>query len=121
MKNAHIYKTGLLLAACLALFICSSAQEFTVKGRLVDSASAKPVPYATINFLQPQKKFSKTVISDKSGTFQTSLPPGPYKVTITHSSFRKKGMHLSVEGKHADMGTMQLVTMVKNLNEVTVI
>ena len=120
MKNGNIYKTGLLLAACLALFICGNAQEFTVKGRLHDSVSAKPVPYATINFLQPQKKISRTVVSDKSGAFQTSLLPGPYKVTITHTSFRKKSLHLAVEGQHVDMGSMQLVALVKNLSEVTV-
>jgi hypothetical protein len=59
MKNAHINKVCLLLITCLALFICGSAQELTVKGRLLDSASAKPVPDATINFLQPQTKVSK--------------------------------------------------------------
>lgn len=120
MKNGIIFKTGLLLAACIALFISVSAQEFTVKGTLVDSVSAKPVAYATINFLQPQKKMSKTVISDKSGAFQASLMPGAYKVTITHSSFRKKGMHLAVQAQPVDLGNVLLVTMVKNLAEVTV-
>jgi hypothetical protein len=53
MKNGNMYKTGLLLVFCLALYVCGSAQEFTVKGMPVDSASAKPVTDATINFLQP--------------------------------------------------------------------
>jgi hypothetical protein len=48
------------------------------------------------------------------------LSPGAYKVTITHSSFRKKGLHLSVQGQPVDMGNMQLVTLVKNLAQVTV-
>ncbi len=120
MKNAHIYKRVLLLAVCLTLYICSNAQDFTVKGVLLDSATAKPISGATINFLQPQQKTSKTVLSDQSGAFQATLLPGPYKVTITHSSFRKKGMHVSVEGKHVDMGSMQLVAMVKSLAGVTV-
>jgi outer membrane receptor protein involved in Fe transport len=120
MKYENICRTGLLLAACLALFISVNAQEVTVKGTLVDSASAKPVAYATINFLQPQNKMSKTIVSDKSGAFQTSLAPGPYKVTITHSGFRKKGMHLAVQGQPVDMGNVQLVTLVKNLAQVTV-
>ena len=120
MKNGNICKTGLLLAVCLALFICGYAQESAIRGKLVDSVSAKPVPYATINFLQPQTKVSKTIISDQTGAFETHLSPGPYKVTITHSSFRKKGMQLSVETKHVDMGTMQLVGLVKNLAAVTV-
>ncbi len=120
MKNGNVYKTGMLLAAFLVLFICGNAQESAVKGRLVDSASAKPVADATINFLQPQKKISKTVVSDKSGAFQTNLAPGPYKVTITHTSFRKKGLPLNVAGQPVDMGNMQLVAFVKNLGEVTV-
>src|SRR5688572_22206687 len=109
MKNGNIYKTGLLLAAFLAIFNSSRAQEAAVKGRLVDSASSKPVRDATINFLQPQTKASRTVISDQNGGFQASLLPGPYKVTITHSSFRKKGQHLAVQGEPVDMGNMQLV------------
>ena len=120
MKNGNLYKSGLFLVACLALFICSSAQESALKGRLVDSASAKPIPDATINFLQPQKKISRTIVSDKSGAFQTSLLPGPYRVTITHTGFRKKVMQLAVEGQPVDMGSMQLVAMVKSLSEVTV-
>src|SRR5829696_8973547 len=118
MKNGNVYKISLLLVTCLALFIWGNAQEFTVKGSLVDSASAKPVPGATINFLQPQKKISTTVISDKNGAFQTSLLPGPYKVTITHRSFRNKGLHLAVEGQPVDMGSIQLLVMIKSLAEV---
>ena len=95
MKNGNTYKPGLFLAACLTFFICGSAQESTVKGRLVDSASSKPLADATINFLQPQTKVSRTIVADKNGAFQTSLLPGPYKVTITHTGFRRKGMHLA--------------------------
>ena len=121
MKNGNVYKKSMLLAACLALFICGNAQELTIKGRLVDSASAKAIADATINFLQPQTKVSKTIVTDKSGSFQTRLLPGPYKVTITHSSFRKKGQHLAVQGQDVDMGNIQLVTLVKSLAEVTVV
>jgi hypothetical protein len=121
MKICTLNKTALLIIACLALFISSSAQEFTVTGRLVDSASAKPVTDATINFLQPQKKISTTVIADKDGAFQTKLAPGPYKVTITHSTYRKKGMNLSVEAKDIALGDMQLVSLAKSLAGVTVI
>jgi hypothetical protein len=118
MKN-NIYKTKLLFA-CLLLFIFGSAQEVTVKGRLVDSASAKPVPFATVNFQEPEKKISRTVISDQTGGFKTSLVKGKYKVLISHGSFRKKGMPLKVEGQEIDMGSLQLIPMIKNLAEVTV-
>ena len=120
MKNFYNYKPGLLLAACLVLFICSSAQEVKVKGKLVDSASAKGVPVATINFQEPEKKISRTVLSDENGEFQTSLVPGKYKVLITHGSFRKKGLPLKVENQDLDMGNIQLITMVKSLTGVTV-
>lgn len=110
----------LFLACCLALFICGSAQEFVVKGKLVDSASAKPVPSATVNFLEPGKKVSKTVLSDQSGAFEASLVPGWYKVTITHGSFRKRNAHLRVEDKPVDMGSLQIVALVKSLAEVKV-
>jgi hypothetical protein len=121
MKNGNVYKTGLLLTVCLSLFIYSNAQEFTVKGTLIDSASAKPVAYATINFLNPAKKTSETVVSDKSGAFQTSLSTGAYRMTITHSSFRRKVMQLPVKDQPVDIGNIQLITLVKSLSEVTVV
>ena len=121
MKTRNIYKPRLLLATFLVLFICGSAQQTTVKGKLVDSASSKPIADATINFLQPQTKASTTVVSDKSGAFQTNLLPGPYKVTITHSSFRRKMQQLAVQAQPVDIGTVHLVTLVKSLAEVTVI
>jgi outer membrane receptor protein involved in Fe transport len=120
MKNGKIFKKGLLLVVFLALFICGYAQEAAVRGQIVDSASAKPLRDVTINFLQPQTKASGTVISDKNGIFQTSLLPGPYKVTITHSSYRKKMVHLAVQDQPVDMGNIQLVAIMKSLAEVTV-
>ncbi len=120
MKKSIIYKRAIFLVGCFVLFICGNAQQFTVKGRLVDSASAKPVVSATVNFQEPEKKISRTVITDQSGVFQASLLPGKYRVMITHGSFRKKALPLKVEGQDVDMGSMQLVTLVKNLAEVKV-
>jgi hypothetical protein len=120
MKNDNIYKSILLLVTCMALFNWGSAQEFTVSGMLVDSASSKPVADATVNFMDPGKKISRTVVSNKSGSFQASLLTGGYKVTITHGSFRKKNKHLAVQGQPVDMGSIQLIPMVKSLSEVTV-
>ena len=120
MKKRMIYKTVLLLVSYFALFISGSAQDFTIKGRLIDSASAKPVASATINFHEPEKKFSKTIVSDQSGLFQTNLAAGKYRVMITHSSFRRKVQPLKVEGQPVDMGSLQLVSLMKTLAEVTV-
>ena len=119
MKKSFICKV-LALACCFALVICGNAQEVTVKGRLVDSASANPVPVATINFQEPEKKISRTVISDASGYFQTSLPLGKYRVLITHSGYRRKMQPLKVESGPIDMGSIQLVIAVKKLGDVTV-
>lgn len=120
MKNGILYKTGISLAACLTLYFCGRAQESAIKGRLVDSASMKPVSHATISFQESEKKISKTLMSDESGAFQTNLLPGKYKVMFTHSHFRKKGTPLKVEGQEVDMGTIQLVPVVKSLAEVSV-
>ncbi|HZI01077.1 MAG TPA: TonB-dependent receptor, partial [Flavisolibacter sp.] len=120
MKKRRIYMKALFLVSCFVAFIGANAQEYKVKGTLVDSASAKPIPAATINFQEPEKKISKTVISDGSGSFQTSLAPGRYRVLITHSGFRKKALPLKVESGDVDMGTLPLVATVKSLSGVTV-
>lgn len=121
MKHMKFYNLSLLLTTLLFISITINAQETAVKGSVIDSASSKPVADVTVNFLQPQKKISKTVVSDKNGQFQTNLVPGPYKVTITHGSFRKKGVQLAVEAQPVDMGNIQLIPMVKSMTEVTVI
>jgi len=120
MKKRRIYMKALFLVSCFVAFIGANAQEYKVKGTLVDSASAKPIPAATINFQEPDKKVSKTVISDGSGSFQTSLAPGKYRVLITHSGFRKKALPLKMESGDVDMGTLPLVATVKSLSGVTV-
>jgi hypothetical protein len=120
MKKRGSYAKALFLLGCIFLFISGNAQEYKVKGTLVDSASAKPVPAATVNFQEPEKKISRTVISDATGSFQTNLPAGRYRVLITHSGFRKRGQPLKVEGGDVDLGTMPLVAMVKSMSGVTV-
>ncbi|WP_207491486.1 outer membrane beta-barrel protein [Aridibaculum aurantiacum] len=120
MKNGMQHKIGLLLAMCLALFTIGNAQEVSVKGRLVDSASTKQIADATINFQEVEKKISKTILSDKSGAFQTNLVPGRYRVMITHSSFRRRLMPLKVEAEPIDIGNVQLVPGMKMLGDVTV-
>ncbi len=120
MKNRNTLKLSLLLSFCLVLFIRGNAQEFKISGKLVDSASAKPVAVATINFQEPEKKISRTVVSDQNGAFQMKLVPGKYKVMITHATYRRKPMPLKVEGQDVDLGSIQLVAFVKNLGGVTV-
>jgi len=102
------------------LTLCGEAQVYKIKGILVDSATRKPVAAATINFLQPQSKLSTTVVSDKSGLFQANLNAGPYKVTITHGGYRKKGKHLAVQSEDIDLGSIDLIAQVKTLGGVTV-
>jgi outer membrane receptor protein involved in Fe transport len=120
MKTGNIRRSSLLLLSFLLFFIFGNTQQFNVRGKLVDSVSAKPVADASVNFLQFQTKVSTTVMSDKNGVFQTSLLPGPYKVTITHNTFKDKTTHLALQGPDADMGSIQLVATVKSLAEVKV-
>jgi outer membrane receptor protein involved in Fe transport len=120
MSIGNTRKAGLVMVFVLALFGYTNAQEVTVKGQLVDSASAKPVFSAAINFNETEKKISRTVVSDHNGLFQVKLVPGNYRVTITHTAFRKRMRPLKVAGADADMGSIPLVALVKNLDNVSV-
>ena len=120
IKYDSIFKTGLLLVIFSTLFIFCSAQDVTVTGRLVDSATAKSISGATINFHETEKKISRTLVSDLNGAFQAMLSPGKYRVMITHGSYRRKVMPLKVEKEPVDFGNMKLVTFVQNLGGVTV-
>ncbi len=120
MKKRNINKPVVLLLILMGLFFCGNAQEISVKGSLVDSASGKPVPVASINFQEPEKKISRTVVSDQGGLFQVNLLPGKYRVMITHGSFRRKMIPLKIEGQPADLGRIELVAVIKKMDGVTV-
>lgn len=120
MKKGKTCKITMIAIACLMISFLGKSQEFVVKGRVIDSASTKPVANATINFQEQEKKISRTIISDQSGSFQANLVPGKYRVLISHGSFRKKLVPLKVEDKNVEIGSVQLIAIAKSLAEVTV-
>lgn len=114
----------LIAIVCLLPFIAIS--QGTIKGKIIDSASAKPLGFATVTVF---KAADTSII-----TYRLSAPEGDFKVSgipfdincrvvISYSGYsvyRKEFTILSAESV-LDIGTVHLSTDAKSLDEVLVI
>ena len=97
------------------------AQNVTVKGSLVDSASGQPEPYSVVQFLDEAGKVVAFTMTDEGGKFSQSLPKGKDYVLYLESMGRKTvrmPFHLT-EAK--DFGAISLEYDVEALKGATVV
>ncbi len=113
-----------LLAVILALISqLALAQKFSIKGQLLDSASA-PLPSATVLILQARDSslvsFSTT---DVKGNFEIkSIARGDYFLKISFIGFATYVRRIAppVGAADVDLGAIRMSTKTSMLNEVTV-
>ena len=112
----------------LACIICISNQSSiaqnpaTVKGKIVDSASSGPLPYATIQiFESKQKKLVNGNVSADSGDFSIDIPFGRYYALVEFAGY---SVHttpefvLSAQDSKHDLGLIRLASKAALLSEV---
>ncbi len=99
----------------------TTSPEFSIKGRIMNDQS-KPVGLANITLYNKQDSASlKNVVSDEKGNFLVSVRPGIYFLRISFQSFEDKLIpDLAIADKDLDVGTVQLMTKTKTLQEVVV-
>jgi hypothetical protein len=119
-------KKIVILVASICLFHTIIQAQAVLKGKIVDSATAKPLGYATITVF---KALDTAIV-----TYRLSTPGGDFKVTglpldmncrvvISYSGYSvyRKGFLFSSAKSTIDLGTIQLVTNARSLDEVLVI
>lgn len=94
-------------------------------GIIADSASGKPVEFASIAIINPQTKkpIDGTVADDKGRFTLNKLPQGDFQVLISFVGYRNKtisSVKLDRRGD-VDLGTIRLSSDVRTLNEVSVV
>ncbi|MCF0075050.1 TonB-dependent receptor [Dyadobacter sp. CY261] len=130
MNNPSLSATKLFV---LTLFLAITAsQTFAqapaqgnskISGIVLDSAAVKGVEFASIAlFNAADNKAIDGTTADENGKFAISkVAPGAYRLLISFIGYKDKAVNVKVEnGKNVDLGNVQLVSSVQNLQEVTI-
>lgn len=68
--------------------ICSSCFAQNLSGKIVDSASRKPVPYATVLVMKIDRRPVTSVLSDSTGSYTIRIDSGSYFLLYTCAGYR---------------------------------
>ncbi len=90
-------------------------QNFTVSGKVVDSASKEPLSFASV-FCQNTTLGTAT---NKEGSFYLSIKEGGYDLVITYTGYKSQMIRISPEMKTTDM-QIELVKQEKSIEEVVI-
>ncbi|MCE6988655.1 outer membrane beta-barrel family protein [Dyadobacter sp. CY323] len=114
-------KLLLILIVLVASVTLTRAKQFKVKGILTDSATAKPVEFATVALLQNGKILHGTT-TDTNGAFEfEKVTHGRYAIQASLIGYATRNTgKFDVKSKDVDLGNIPLAAFVQNLNEVTV-
>ncbi len=119
MKQTHI-----LLLFCL-LSVSMTAQNITVRGKLIAAVDQKGLPYATISVASeatPENAVKKFA-TQENGIFSTTLEPGTYVFTFHFVGMDdlEKTVELSPAQNPLDLGEIALNESDTELDEVSVV
>lgn len=101
--------------------LAAVSQQVTVKGIIMDSATVKPVAYATINMLDESRQPVASAYSNEDGTFKTIVAkPGTYQLVISSLGYGTKEISLQLPTGVTSLGSLPLTASTSQLKEVTV-
>ncbi len=102
----------LLLVLHLVVFstLAMAAQQFTVRGKVIDGADASPLAGATVRLaFVKDTSVIRGSYTDIDGTFRVKdLQPGAWKMTITNIGFRRLESTQFVRESRLDLGVFRL-------------
>ncbi|RYE19951.1 MAG: TonB-dependent receptor [Sphingobacteriales bacterium] len=121
MKHCCRY---ILLCVCLLtpLFIFAQNQQvnYAISGSVVDSATQKPVDYATISLNTTAGLPVKASYTKANGSFSLDkVAAGKYSLSVVNIGYGTKTVAIEVAG-NLNIGKLILVTQSKELNEVKI-
>ena len=98
----------------LASFLCSLsvlAQQYTIKGSVVESPALKAVEYATVALLRPDSTLVTGVHTNEKGQFQLSVnKTGTYLLKLSFVGYQTRYHRLQTDAQHSvyDLGILPL-------------
>jgi Outer membrane receptor proteins, mostly Fe transport len=121
----YIHMKMRLSLVLLSFFISySSFSAVTVKGKVIDKMSNKPLEYATIRACSlPDSTFVIGCITEPKGNFSMELENGKYLLEFQYMGFKVQNKNLTIDGSKnvIDIGKVYLVPDEHLLNEVEVV
>lgn len=96
-------------------FVIGFSQNFSVSGKVVDSATKEPLSFASV-FCQNTTQGTTT---NKEGSFYLNLKDGGYDLVITYTGYRSQLHRISPEMKTTDL-QIELVKEEKSIEEVVI-
>jgi len=126
--NKRRFTAGILPGIIMLIlgFNTLSAQEAGrfISGKVLDSASSKPVAYATVVLSNEKQETIASGFSNENGAFKINWQhPGTYTLEVSFVGYGLYSRNLELQtGKaHVDMGTIILKTASETLSEITVV
>jgi iron complex outermembrane recepter protein len=116
MKLQLVFKTVLPVLLVLMAFELSGA---TIRGRVTDTGG-ETLPAALVQAVHEQSGRSTGTTTALNGTFELTLDPGEYRVTISYLGFIEKELNISVP-RDENLGTIILESETIGLEEVMVV
>lgn len=96
---------------------CYSQQTFSIKGRVIDSATNNPVPAATVAIDHNNKK----TITDEAGAFLfKKITPGVYSIRVSSSGYKQNTITVSLPADTSFLGAIPLAASINSLQNITV-
>ncbi|ARK12664.1 TonB-dependent receptor [Fibrella sp. ES10-3-2-2] len=117
-----LFLTVAALALWVGTTVAQSLPKVTVSGSLVDSASTKPVPFATVAVRAGTTLITGST-TDSSGTFKlANLAPGSYTLTLSSIGYQPKNRLIAIPADQPslNLGAIQLRSDSRTLSELTV-
>ncbi|MFI5256369.1 MAG: SusC/RagA family TonB-linked outer membrane protein [Gemmatimonadales bacterium] len=117
MKRAAALALGFAISGAASSL--GAQQSYTIRGRVVEATSLRPLPSATIVVVGTQLG----TVSDDQGQFtlRGTLSPGSHEIQITHLGHARVLRALTLgSGTDVQLGTIVMQTAAIQLNEVVV-
>jgi hypothetical protein len=114
-------KYYLFLFIFFSAFLTAQAQNFSIKGRIMDAASKESIPNATILLLNFSDSLQVDgMISDLDGNFiLENIKEGEYLMKVQYLGYENLFRNIQLQGD-LDLGNVMIRETATDLNEVTI-
>jgi len=99
----------LLFFALIFSNIQGQISTYRLHGKIRDSLSKEPLPFAIINIVPKTKSLKKTIICDILGIFDTNIPIGSASISVNILGYKKKDITIVNNAREAISINLYLV------------
>ena len=100
-----------------------NSPSFLIKGFVIDSATKKPIEFATISILDSEKKVIALTYSDETGLFKSpNVSTGSFYLNLSFIGYIQKTVPFTItsQSTNLDLATIYLRPDITQLKAVTI-